>query len=74
MTTHNLECFNQPRQTLLDAFCTQENLPETYKILAQQYFFPLADEIIHEQKASHDNKKAFIQTNETSTQKCFLQS
>jgi D-glycerate 3-kinase len=63
MTTHNSECLNQPRQTLLDAFCTQENLPETYKTLALEYFFPLADEIIHEQKASNDNKPLIIGIN-----------
>lgn len=63
MATNNSERLNQARQILLDTFCTQENLPENYKIIAQKYFFPLADEIIQEQQASHYNTPLIIGIN-----------
>jgi D-glycerate 3-kinase len=63
MNTDTLAKFDESQQLLIDDFCTQEKLPDTYKILAQKYFFPLADEIIQDQKASDSNKPLIIGIN-----------
>lgn len=63
MDTNNIQNLKQCQQTLLDEFCTQEKLPDSYKTIAEAYFFPLADEIIQEQKKNQTNQPLIIGIN-----------
>lgn len=63
MHTDNSLDLSQADQNLLDIFCTEEKLPETYQLLAQTYFFPLAAEIIASQKVSSHSGPLIIGIN-----------
>jgi D-glycerate 3-kinase len=63
MHTNNSPDLNQASQNLLDVFCVEEKLPETYHLLAQTYFFPLAAEIVADQKIRDHNGPLIIGIN-----------
>ncbi len=50
-------------QQLINNFCTQEKLPDTYKLIAEKYFIPLAYEILESEKNQTSNKPFMIGIN-----------